>query len=666
MTRKQFIIAELTIVVLVVALGGMALADAGVFAALPFYGTFTLGGEVYEFDGQATLLGTVTPPAEPPTSTPVAPTATNTRPPFVTSTPAAPPATDTPAPPPARLPIGANTWGYLMPAFMEYDQDDALISVMVPSQMTGQGLTYADLIGAGGHAGPAHGMMEPLRALIPSAAQQGAEFVAYTPEGLATCPQCDPYEVSHQPEFVAEFVGLAQQHGLTPVYGTSFDLLCDPDTWTTCESWDLDTALVTELASLMPADGHWVVRMHTAECKFGPSPEYRAAMMELLNAIRAGNPNLTIHLHVAGVAGTEETIINYLELMRDQIDAGYLAAHPVENQQGTIDTLHAVMQHFGWTPVGATATPAPNTPTPVPGTATPVVPTRTPVAPTPTPVPPGGQVIRNIAYASGERHVFDLYLPAGSGPFPAVAWFHGGGMTSGDKSNVWDQCEHMQAAGIACVAPNYTLAPNAWLPHQVHEAKAVVRAIRALAPQYNLDPNRVGVTGGSAGAILAVAVGTSCGVPYLEGEIGPYLSESSCVECFVGSAGIYDFSGCDDGKGYYSSRLTYCESQSLGNPVCLENKLFGCDMAAQECHDRIDQSGGFKWISPDDPPGALVVGDQDQTPNWREDHEGFQARAVSVGAPSTLTILPGIDHYALWPNNWPYIRDHFWSCLDVE
>lgn len=613
------------IVTIVVILGGATLAANDV---RPFSGTFVLGNEVWEIEGQAELVGTTTPIAGTPSPMPI-----DTDTPVPTNTPVSN----------TKFSIGANTWGYLMPVFLEHDQDKALISVMVPSQMTSQSITYQDLISAGGFAGPVHGMMSALRTIIPQAAQQGANVVAYTPEGLATCPQCDPYEVSHQAEFVQEFVSLAQQNNLIPVYGSSFDLLVNPDTWNTCVSWDLNTDLVSELAALMPDNGHWVVRMHTAECKYGPTQEYRDAAMEYINAINAGNPNLTLHLHVASMAGSEEDVISYFELMRDQVDSGYMATHPTEDQEGTISTLNAVLDHFDWTDNVP--------PTPVPS-----------ITPTPS-TPVQSQVIENIPYADGERHVFDLYLPAGTGPFPVVAWFHGGGMSAGEKGNIWDQCQHMQDAGIACVAPNYTLVPNAWLPTQIHEAKAVIRAIKALASQYNLDPGRVGITGGSAGAILAVAVGTSDGVEYLEGNIGPYLDQSSAVTCFLGNAGIYDFSGCDDGKGYYSWRLTYCEGKPLGNPVCQEQKLFGCDMADPPCHDRIDQSGGFKWISEGDPPGALVVGDQDQTPNWNEDHTSFHNAMLNAGNQSGLTILPGIDHYTLWPNNWPYILNHFNSCL---
>jgi hypothetical protein len=46
-----------------------------------------------------------------------------------------------------------------------------------------------------------------------------------------------------------------------------------------------------------------------------------------------------------------------------------------------------------------------------------------------TPPPPGEKIVRGVVYArrsTGPEHL-DIYLPAGSGPFPVVIWFHSGG-----------------------------------------------------------------------------------------------------------------------------------------------------------------------------------------------------------------------------------------------
>ncbi len=91
---------------------------------------------------------------------------------------------------------------------------------------------------------------------------------------------------------------------------------------------------------------------------------------------------------------------------------------------------------------------------------------------------------------------------------------------------------------IVCYAVasiNYRRTTTAPFPAQIEDCKAAVRWLRANASIYHLDPDHIGVWGYSAGGHLAALLGTSGGVPELEGS-GDNMQYSSQVQavCDVG------------------------------------------------------------------------------------------------------------------------------------
>ncbi len=76
-------------------------------------------------------------------------------------------------------------------------------------------------------------------------------------------------------------------------------------------------------------------------------------------------------------------------------------------------------------------------------------------------------------------------------------------------------------------------------PAQIHDAKAAIRWVRANAKKYNVDPDRIGVTGGSAGGHLSLLVGLTDPASGLEGESGN-PEQSSRVQAVVNVFGPTD------------------------------------------------------------------------------------------------------------------------------
>src|SRR5207249_1056789 len=109
----------------------------------------------------------------------------------------------------------------------------------------------------------------------------------------------------------------------------------------------------------------------------------------------------------------------------------------------------------------------------------------------------------------------DLYLPKAEAkkPRPVVVWTHGGGWQAGNKASGAARLAGLVATGdYGGVSVGYRLTDVTAWPGQIHDCKAAIRWIRANAKKYNLDPDRIGVWGSSAGGHLVSMLGTSAGV----------------------------------------------------------------------------------------------------------------------------------------------------------
>ncbi len=118
---------------------------------------------------------------------------------------------------------------------------------------------------------------------------------------------------------------------------------------------------------------------------------------------------------------------------------------------------------------------------------------------------------QNISYRSGdnldeyqkERCKLDVYFPEKSENFTTVVWFHGGGLTGGQKS-VPARLKNME---IAVVAVNYRLSPKAQSPAYVDDAAAAIAWVFKNIDKYGGNPAKIVVSGHSAGGYLACMVG---------------------------------------------------------------------------------------------------------------------------------------------------------------
>ena len=128
-------------------------------------------------------------------------------------------------------------------------------------------------------------------------------------------------------------------------------------------------------------------------------------------------------------------------------------------------------------------------------------------------------VERDIAYLGTNRtEKADLYLPTNlpQGTLcPAVIVIHGGGWGAGGKADKRERsfCMALVEHGYAAFSIDYHLSPpkrtkEGW-PQNIQDCKIAVRWLRQNALRYGIDPDRIGVMGGSAGGHLAALIGVT-------------------------------------------------------------------------------------------------------------------------------------------------------------
>jgi acetyl esterase/lipase len=114
--------------------------------------------------------------------------------------------------------------------------------------------------------------------------------------------------------------------------------------------------------------------------------------------------------------------------------------------------------------------------------------------------------LANIAYGAHERQVLDFYKAKSDKPTPLLFFIHGGGWVAGDKSGVGSMIKLLDA-GISIVSINYRYSWQAQLAGvkppvewPLHDAARALQFVRSKAGEWNLDKQRIGASGGSAGA----------------------------------------------------------------------------------------------------------------------------------------------------------------------
>lgn len=242
-------------------------------------------------------------------------------------------------------------------------------------------------------------------------------------------------------------------------------------------------------------------------------------------------------------------------------------------------------------------------------------------------------VYTDIVYAIEDGHELRLDIAVPKyllGPAPAIVDIQGGAWRMIKKS--LDDALFYAKHGFIGVSITHRTSDMAIFPAAVHDCKTAIRWLRAHAEEYNLDPDKIGITGFSSGGHLATLIGTSGGDPYLEGN-GGYGDYSSRVQAVVDHFGPTDFlkmndSDLPDRMDHFTADSP--ESLFLGGPL---REKAGLARLADP----------ITYIDADDPPVLIGHGEKDGLVIIQQSELLYEA-LKKAGVPTNFIRVKNADH----------------------
>jgi acetyl esterase/lipase len=224
----------------------------------------------------------------------------------------------------------------------------------------------------------------------------------------------------------------------------------------------------------------------------------------------------------------------------------------------------------------------------------------------------------------------DVYLADSDKPVPAMIYIHGGGWRAGSKNRIPGWLASAAKDGwLSVVSVEYRFTDVAPHPAQVNDCLRAIQFVRRNAADWNIDPRRIGVTGGSAGGHLSLWVALHDDVANAD-STDPVERQSSRVACAVSFAGPTDWSllgKLEHKHPAYRQLLGY----EPGTP-------------ADEMDAKAKKNvSPITFVSGDDPPVMQVHGDRDDIVPL-EHARNMHQRLQGVGVTAELVIIEGANH----------------------
>ena len=136
-------------------------------------------------------------------------------------------------------------------------------------------------------------------------------------------------------------------------------------------------------------------------------------------------------------------------------------------------------------------------------------------------------VLNDVPYGNHERHRVDIYIPEkAESESGLILFIHGGGWTSGDKSVHTPDAEHFANLGYISATMNYRyVSKDVHIEHELDDVSAALDAIRKKCTEYGFNISKLILSGGSAGAHLALLYA------YIKGNDSPVHPVAICAYC---------------------------------------------------------------------------------------------------------------------------------------
>ncbi len=226
-----------------------------------------------------------------------------------------------------------------------------------------------------------------------------------------------------------------------------------------------------------------------------------------------------------------------------------------------------------------------------------------------------------VGTGGGRELLADVYHPPQQEPGkPGVLLIHGGGWAQGDRNQLRGYGILLGRRGYVCVACEYRLSGEAKWPAQIHDVKTALRWMRAHAGELGMDPDKIAVSGNSAGGHLSLMVGATPNVPEFEGD--------------GGNAGVD--TGVAAVMAIYAPALLGAPGVALSDVVAA---LLGRDAS----DDVVRAASPLTYARRDFPPTLLIHGGKDELVPDDASLQMYTALR-NAGAMAELHVYAGAPH----------------------
>lgn len=224
----------------------------------------------------------------------------------------------------------------------------------------------------------------------------------------------------------------------------------------------------------------------------------------------------------------------------------------------------------------------------------------------------------------------DVYLAKSDKPTPAMIHIHGGGWRAGSKKHVPGWLMKLVAAGkLSVVSVEYRFTDVATHPAQVNDCLRAIQFVRQNAKKWNIDTERMGVTGGSAGGHLSayVALHDDAAQPDAKDPVERLSSRLACAVSFAGPTDWTLLSSIEHRHPAYRQLIGF-------EPGTAADKLDAI---------LVKDVSPISFVSRDDPPIMQVHGDKDVIVPIQH-AENLHKKLEATGVKSELVVISGGNH----------------------
>jgi len=241
--------------------------------------------------------------------------------------------------------------------------------------------------------------------------------------------------------------------------------------------------------------------------------------------------------------------------------------------------------------------------------------------------PPRVRFEKDIVYGKGGDRdmMLDLAVPEAKEPRPCIVCIHGGGWRGGSRQQMAPVTKFLAEKGFVAATVSYRLTDKAQFPAQIHDCKAAVRFLRANAEKFQIDKDRIGAVGASAGGHLVCLMGTADKDADLEGDGGnPY--RSSQVQAVVSYFGPTDFTT----KTWTKEVEDYFLVPFLGGSY-------------EDKKDLYCKCSPLLYVKKNNPPFLFFHGDKDTLVGIENSHK-LAKKLKEAGVYAEVVTMPGEGH----------------------